>query len=133
MDEKRYFSVECKCGHTGSRAYYIPIKFAVIAENAKEAAKIGRWMPRSKHHHKDCVLSVLELSYEEYIELCDSNDNDPYLKCHSIQEQRMFDLSDRFVLDECYLNDETEREPQLHQTFFGKQKIKNPKRFIKNY
>ena len=32
-----YYLVSCKCGHVG-RDKYIPINFAVIAENGEEAA-----------------------------------------------------------------------------------------------
>lgn len=132
--EKRYYEVECKCGHTGSRMYYIPIKFPVIAYNAKEAAAKARQFPRCKHHHKDCILNLKEIAYEEYIDLVKSNRNDPYLKCGSIQEQRQFDIFDRFVEDPHYYlyEDESESEEQRHQLFIGKNKIRNPKKFIRN-
>lgn len=134
VQERRYYAVECKCGHTGSRRTYIPIRFAVVARSKKEAAAIGREIPRCKHHHKDCILNVTELSYEEFIELRKENDNDPFLRCHSIQEQCLYDLSDRFVADPHYseINKEKRvREEQIHQTFQGKKKIRNPKRFIR--
>lgn len=133
MGSKKYYAVECKCGHTGSRMFYIPIKFPIVAENGREAAEKARWIPRCKHHHKDCILSVEEISIEEFIELQNVNQNDPYLRCTSIQEQQMFDISDRFVVDSHYCDDEDEKEQPIHQRFFGKKRIKNPKRFVRNY
>lgn len=35
---EKYFMVIAKCGHVG-RKNYIPVKFAVVAESGKEAAK----------------------------------------------------------------------------------------------
>ncbi len=136
MNSKKYFSVECKCGHTGSRMYYIPIRFAIIAENAKEAAALARWVPRAKHHHKDCILSVDEISEDEYYMLRLDNKKDPFLNCHSIQEQRGIDIEDRKVVDphyQEYKNADYEEEFQKHPNFIGKMMIRNPKRYMKNY
>jgi len=136
MNNKRYFSVLCKCGHTGSRMYYIPIAFAIEAENGKEAAAKSRWLPRVKHHHKDCILSVKELSYTEYLMLRDENKSDPYLKCGCIQEQKCLDMDDRMVLDPHYSEKDAhyyEKEYQRHPNFIGKTMIRNPKKYMKNY
>ena len=136
MDSKRYYSVECKCGHTGSRMYYVPIAFAVAAENGKEAAAKSRWFPRVKHHHKDCILDVKELDYVEYLMLLDENNNDPYLKCGSIQEQKYLNIEERLVLDPHYYStDESEHdlEEQKHPNFIGKTKIRNPKKYLNKY
>lgn len=134
-EETKYYAVECKCGHTGSRMYYIPITFAVAASDAKEAAKKARSIPRCKHHHKDCILDVEEIGFDKYVELRMKNDDDPYLKCHSIQEQNKYDLKDRFVIDPHYFESIVvqEEDEQIHQNYFGKTKIRNPKRFIRNY
>lgn len=133
--DKKYYAVKCKCGHTGTRMYYIPITFAVVANDAKEAAKKARNIPRCKHHHKDCVLDVKEISYTDYEELIKNNKNDPYLNCSSIQEQRKYDLNERFVLDPHYIESIKNREnnEQIHQIFYGKTKIKNPKKYFRNY
>ena len=130
--EKKYYGVKCKCGHVG-RSHYIPIEFAVIACSKKEAAEIGRLLPRCKHHHKDCVLDVRELSLEEYEELSEANHNDPYLRCQSIQEQSDYDLSDRLMMDPCFegWRGKREKEEQRHQVFKGKTRIRNPKKFAR--
>ena len=100
----KYFKVVTKCGHVG-RQHYVPVAFAVQAENGKEAAKIARFLPRVKHDHKDAILSCVEVSYEDFLELNRINNEDAYLKCSSRQEQNQIDLSDRLFDDNHY--DET--------------------------
>ena len=86
-EEKKSFKAVCMCGHVG-RNNYIPIAFAIKAVDGKEAAKIARGLPRVKHHKKYAVLSCEEISEEQYVELKRINDEDPYLSCKNIQEQR---------------------------------------------
>ena len=57
---KKYFSVETKCGHVG-KLNCVWIKFAICAENAKEAAAIARQKARAKHHHKNTIKEVIEI------------------------------------------------------------------------
>lgn len=96
---KKYFMVIAKCGHVG-RKNYIPVKFAVVAESGKEAAKKVRQFPRVKHDHKNAILDVRCITLEEFLEIKDINDNDPYLKCHSRQEQNLIvNLAERMVAD----------------------------------
>lgn len=134
MNSKRYFSVECKCGHAG-KMYYIPIKFAIEAENGREAAKKGRWTPRVKHHQKYCILNVEELTEEEYYMLLSENRNDPFLNCHSDEEQMGIDLEDRRIREPWFFNgsDRTYEEENRKAVFKGKTLIRNPKRYMKNY
>ena len=103
LEEKKIFAVEAKCGHVG-RKYYIAITFPVVADNGKEAAKIVRRIPRVKHDHKDAIISVNEITIEEYEELIQLNRNDEYLQCHSIQEQRARcdGLSERIIMEDSY-------------------------------
>jgi len=98
---KKYFKVVAKCGHIG-RKHYIPVAFAVEAEDGKEAAKLTRFFSRVKHNHKDAILDCKEVSYEEFSELKTINLNDEYLKCHSRQEQNLIDLSERIEDDSHY-------------------------------
>lgn len=99
MGTKNYYEVIAKCGHVG-RKHYVPIKFAVIAENGKEAAKIIRQFPRVKRNHKDAILSVNKISYERYLEIIEINHNDQYLKCHSKHEQKLInDFEERLEDD----------------------------------
>lgn len=104
-EAKNYYEVITKCGHVGKK-HYVPIKFAVIAENGKEAAKIVRQFPRVKHNHKDAILNVNKIDYDRYLEIVENNHNDPYLNCHSRQEQNLIDnfeerLEDDFHNQEC--------------------------------
>ena len=97
--ENKYYTVIAKCGHVG-RKNYIPIKFAVVAESGKEAAKKVRQFPRVKHNHKDAILDVRCITLEEFLEIKEINENDPYLKCHSRQEQNLIiNLAERMVTD----------------------------------
>ena len=97
--ENKYYMVIAKCGHVG-RKNYIPIKFAVVAESGKEAAKKVRQFPRVKHNHKDAILDVRCITLEEFLEIKEINDNDPYLKCHSRKEQNLIvNLAERMVTD----------------------------------
>lgn len=129
--KKNYYAVTCKCGHTGSRKTYIPIEFAVIATTGKEAALIGRYIPRCKHDHKDCVLSVRKIDLDEYILIKKRNARDPYLRCTSIQEQAQYDLSGRLVQEKRYEEEDEEHEERKSMVFSGKSAIRNPKKFIR--
>ena len=96
---EKYFMVIAKCGHVGRRNY-IPVKFTVVAESGKEAAKKVRQFPRVKHNHKDAILDVRCIKLEEFLEIKEINENDPYLKCHSKQEQNLIvNLAERMVAD----------------------------------
>ena len=130
-NKKNFYAVTCKCGHTGSRKTYIPIEFPVIAKNAKEAAYIGRHIPRCKHHHKDCVLDVKQISYQEFIDIKKRNARDPYLKATSIQEQSQYDLSDRIIKETQMSDDEYENEVRRSMVFSGKDRIKKPKKYVR--
>lgn len=95
LEQIKYYKVVCKCGHVG-RKHYIPVQFAVKAEDGREAAKKARNFPRVKHQHKNAILDVVKLDYEEYLELLELNRNDNYLNCHSKQEQnKLCDLTNR--------------------------------------
>ena len=78
------YKVIAKCGHVGQN-YYIDKVFAVMAETGKEAAAIVRNMPRVKHHHKDAIRSVEEISFDVFYALKANFRNDPYFHCHNIQ------------------------------------------------
>ena len=99
METKNYYEVIAKCGHVG-RNNYIPVKFAVVAESGKEAAKMVRDFPRVKHDHKDAILNVNKIDYERFQEIVEMNRNDPYLKCHSRKEQKLIvNVAERMVAD----------------------------------
>lgn len=98
-ETKNYYEVIAKCGHVGKK-HYVPVKFAVIAKDGKEAAKMVRQFPRVKHDHKDAILNVNKIDYERYLEIVKMNNNDSYLKCHSRHEQKLIDnLEERLEVD----------------------------------
>ncbi len=124
----KYFAVVCKCGHVG-RNNYILIAFPVIANSKKEAARIARSIPRCKHHHKDCIRDVTEVSYENFIKLKHENNRDPYLKCSCIQEQRTIDISSRIISEReaCF----KVKEESIQSVYSGKIKVKHPKKYFR--
>lgn len=83
---QRYFEVEVKCGHVG-RINCIWIKFAVTANDAKEAAKKARVIGRVKHDHANAIRYVKEIDFNSFMLLRAENDADPYLHCKSKREQ----------------------------------------------
>lgn len=92
----RKYEVKCKCGHVG-RGNYIVVAFPLIAEDGKEAARKARFLPRVKHNWNDAIISVREITDEEYEKLKLINDKDLYLKCSNKQEQNLIDLTDRII------------------------------------
>ncbi|RIA77952.1 hypothetical protein EI71_00735 [Anaeroplasma bactoclasticum] len=98
--EIKYFAVEAKCGHVG-RKNCIIITFPIVADDKKDAARIARKMPRVKHDHKDAILSVKQISEDEYLSLKEINSSDDYLRCESKQDQRMLckNLDSRVIKD----------------------------------
>ena len=82
----RYWKVEAKCGHV-RRSRYIIKTFYVYAEDGREAADIVRWKPRVKHHDKEAIRSVKEITHEEYLVGLKSHYDDPFFRSHSKQEQ----------------------------------------------
>lgn len=96
---QKYYMVIAKCGHVG-KSKYIPIKFAVVAENGKAAAKKVREFPRVKHNHKDAILDVKEITLEDFIYINNINTLDPYLQCRSKHEQKLIvNLNERLEID----------------------------------
>lgn len=86
---KKYFAVTTRYGHV-RKGKYIEITFAIAAESGKDAAIIGRAMPRVKRDNPMAIVDVKELSYEDYLILLEDNNNNPYLKCKNKQEQNMY-------------------------------------------
>ena len=82
----KYYIVKAKCGHVG-RNNYIEIEYPVVAHNGKEAALKVRYFPRVKHDRKDAIISVKEISYDDYLIQTYVNRYDNYLYCSSRQEQ----------------------------------------------
>ena len=119
-----YYEVVAKCGHVG-RKHYIPISFAIKANDGKEAARVVRDYPRVKHNHKDAILDVFKISYERYLEIINDNNNDPYLKCHSRQEQeRTCDLESRLVKDTHHIKKSYDEYDRFGKVSFTTRKYK---------
>jgi hypothetical protein len=124
----RLYQVSAKCGHVGRNNFVIK-NFAVKANDGKEAARLARNFPRVKHHQKDAILSVVEITPDEFECLTISNSLDPYFRCTNVQEQRMY--------EEVIYAEETEETPEpkssLKNIYCGKQLIRNPRKYMRNF
>lgn len=85
-----FFEVTAKCGHVGRGQFYMGM-FYVRAESRSEAAALVRQKPRVKRHHKDAILSVVNIGYNEYITGQEAYKTNPYFNCKSRQEQRIYE------------------------------------------
>ncbi len=96
-----FFKVIAKCGHVG-RKYYYKGEFFVKAESGKMAAAIVRNAPRVKHHHKDAILDVIKIGYEDYVGGKITYSVNPYFNCHSRQQQKYFlyEIQDSIFFEE---------------------------------
>lgn len=126
----KMYEVQAKCGHVGKN-YYVLKNFAVKAENGKDAANIIRWMPRVKHHHKDAIRVVKEIDSERYWEIQVTNRMDPYFSCHCVQDQRAYSESDIYAEEKWLV--ETKSDENYKIVYSGKNKIRKPKKYIRNY
>ncbi|MBQ7788834.1 MAG: hypothetical protein IJ398_04175 [Clostridia bacterium] len=124
----KLFKVTAKCGHVGKN-YFVIKEFAIKAENGKEAARIVRDIPRVKHHRKDAILNVVEITETEYEMILLKNSLDPYFQCTSIQEQRLYGEMEIYVE---YERKQIEREENIKTVYYGKTLVRNPKKFMKN-
>lgn len=127
------YEVIAKCGHVG-RNQYVLKTIPVIATSGVEAAAMIRELPRVKHDHPDAIREVRIIDAPRYWELTKVYQDDPYFKCRSIQEQRAL-CGDMELYDEikdCAPNRETDNQSKK-SVFRGKQRIRNPKRYINNY
>ena len=84
----KFYHVVAKCGHVGGRGKYIDLDFYTAAESASQAAQYVRLAPRVKHHARDAIRSVEEITQEEFWEGQERYRNDPFTNCHSSQEQQ---------------------------------------------
>lgn len=124
QETQNYYKVVAKCGHVGKRNY-VPIVFAVKAENGKDASKKVRRFPRVKHNHKDAILYCQKITLEEFLQINEINNNDPYLKCQNKQEQkRTCDLNDRLEKDFHYVERIYSREERLQRVNYKLTKYK---------
>ena len=134
---KKYFSVTTKCGHVG-RLNCVWIDFAIYAESAKEAAKIARQKGRAKHHHKNTIKEVVEISMKDFYELKAINDSDPYLHAKNHREQLQIEgFEDRIELDEYNISKNSKKTSKKDSLEFrvkrAKVKEKSQKRALREY
>ena len=99
---KKLYAVKAKCGHVGVN-YYIEKEFLDFASDGKEAASKTRLIGRVKHHHKDAIIDVRKIDFDEGRVLWLQNEMDPFLHCKNRREQDAI----QFDLDICEEKKET--------------------------
>lgn len=124
------YEVHIKCGHVG-KGKYVEKTVVVKAESAKEAALIARWLPRVKHHHKDAIFSVKRISIQRAKEINEINRQDPYFKCECVQDQRMYQEDIKIEKQEDIKLFRREENKKVY--YYGKEKLKNPKKYMTRY
>ncbi len=125
------YEVCAKCGHVG-RNFYVEKIFTVKAENGREAAEKVRNFPRVKHHQKDAIRYVRRIDEARYWEIKRLNDEDPFLHCCNIQEQRRTCVIT--PIPEKRRERYEEKVEMTNKRFYdGKKAIRNPKKYYKNY
>lgn len=109
-----YFLVTAKCGHVGKRFYYKG-NFYVEAENGRIAAKVVRDIPRVKHDHKDAILSVNKINYQDFIIGQQEEEKNPYYRCHSKQEQNIYwDIIIKNIYEDCHHEKKKQKYKKHH-------------------
>ena len=125
--EQKYYAVTTKCGHV-RKSRYVEVTFAIAAEDGKEAARIGRFIPRVKHEYPMAIVNVVRISYEDYLELKENNSNNLYLQCSSKQEQNRLCPEIYSEVKELYDDDNDkydykEKRKQRLEFLFKKRKV----------
>lgn len=121
----KFFKVTCKCGHVG-RQNYIPISFPICALSKKEASEKARYFPRVKHNRKFAIFDCKEINSEEFLVLKNEIENDPYLKCKNIQDQReIINLKSRILHDPEFIdeNAKTEKSHRVSTIKYKRRKL----------
>lgn len=82
----------------------MPITFPIKAFNKKEAVKKVKNFPRVKRDHKDVILEINQVSYDDYKKQIEINNKDPYLHIKRKKDQKEIieDLKERFKKEENY-------------------------------
>ena len=75
-----YYVATLKGGHVG-RKNYIEFKEPIIAAGKKEAVEFCKKCPRAKKGQKDMIIAIEKITYEEYLEICEKEKNNPYKFC----------------------------------------------------
>lgn len=112
----KFYEVVAKCGHVGKRNYYRGV-FYERAETGKIAAMIVRGRGRVKHNHKDAILSVREITREQYLTGREQVAGEAYFQCKNIQEQAMHwdEISGNIFYEPRYEESEVERKPRFRR------------------
>ena len=102
----KYYKVVAKCGHV-RKGHYIIKDFFVKAEDGKDAARKVRFLPRVKHDWKDAIISVEQITREEFAHGIELHNQDLYFNVTNSSEQKLYGAID---YEQVYDYDELERK-----------------------
>jgi hypothetical protein len=102
----KYYKVVAMCGHVGKR-HYLPVSFAIRAIDAHEAAEQTRNLPRVKHDKKDAIISCVEITHSDYLDLRTFNKHNPFLNCRCRRDQEQIEGLEDSILP--YLDKERKK------------------------
>ena len=106
----KYFKVTAKCGHVG-KGNYVPVAFAVKAQNRSDASQKAMTFPRVKKHLKDAIISCEEIDRNSYKELIRANQEFKYLQCKCNRQQREIEEFDSLICKNEYRRQRRKIEP----------------------
>ena len=134
MDQENYYAVTCKCGHTGKRNSYTPITFGVKARNLYQAESIARQIPRVQHCKSTAILASRVVGKERFKSIIALNDQNPYLRCRSESDQAGIKIK---IIHEPEMlpapGNGHHKNCRLKNHYKGKERIRNPKTYMKRH
>lgn len=83
----KFYKVDAKCGHVGRNKYIIK-SFYIRAKSKKEASNIVINIARVKHHHKDVIRNIDEISFGDYLHGKKQYENDMYFHVDNQRDQK---------------------------------------------
>ena len=98
---EKYYLVQMRCGHVGYNCY-IPIWFPVIAYDKHHAMKLAIKIPRVKNHSIQDIISIREVTKQEWKNQILINKQDIYLKC-TYKDEKIDSIIKNRIVNE-YIN-----------------------------
>lgn len=129
----KYFVATIKGGHV-KRSHYIVFWHYLKATSLKEAAEKCKTIPRGKKDHKDMILDLKEVSYEEFLRGREEELKDPYLNCKNKQEQdQIYHLIEDRIVPDPHYKESMPKEKRKHYNCENNKKGKSKKSYTNRY
>ena len=130
--ETKFFKATIKGGHI-RRSHYVIFWHYIRANSSKEAAEICKSLPRAKKDHKDFIINIEEITFEEYQNGYAEELNDPYLQCRNKQEQdKIIELIQERIIPDPHYFEVMPKEKRNHYIKQDK-KCRSKKSYVNRY